>query len=210
MTEAVQNSSFEDLTDEELVALCHAKNRQALDFLLEKYCPLVRAKSMSYFLIGADREDIIQEGMIGLFKAVRDFRMERGASFRSFAEVCVTRQMISAVKSATRQKHTPLNNYVSLNKPLFENEQDVTLLDMIEQDTVLSPEALLIQKEQFSAISLKMGELLSKLECRVLNYYLQGKSYTEIGALLHRTPKSIDNALQRIKRKLEKLSDTLD
>jgi len=176
----------------------------ALEYLINKYKNFVRAKARSYFLIGADREDIIQEGMIGLYKAIRDFRVEKLTSFRAFAELCITRQIITAIKTATRQKHIPLNSYVSLNKPIYDEESDRTLLDILSGTKVSDPEELVISQEEFNAIEKKMGEFLSELEWQVLNYYLEGKSYQEIADELDRHVKSIDNALQRVKRKLER------
>ena len=164
----------------------------------------MRAKARTYFLIGADREDIIQEGMIGLYKAIRDFREDKLSSFRAFAELCITRQIITAIKTATRQKHIPLNSYVSLNKPIFDEESDRTLMDIISEESISDPEEMIINREEFAGIEIKMGEILSNLEMEVLSLYLQGKSYQEISEELNRHVKSIDNALQRVKRKLEK------
>jgi len=171
---------------------------------LHKYRNFVRAKARSYFLIGAEREDIIQEGMIGLYKAIRDFRGDKLSSFRAFAELCVTRQIITAIKTATRQKHIPLNSYVSLNKPIYEEDSDRTLLDIISGVKVANPEDMIISREEFADIENKMNNILSDLEWKVLMSYLDGKSYQEIAVELDRHIKSIDNALQRVKRKLEK------
>ncbi len=190
--------------DEEIIRDAKAGNDQALEFLITKYKSFVRAKARTYFLIGADREDIIQEGMIGLYKAIRDFRGDKLTSFRAFAELCITRQIITAIKTATRQKHIPLNSYVSLNKPIFDEDSDRTLLDVISEESVSDPEELMINREEFAGIELKMGEILSSLEWEVLSKYLQGRSYQEIAVDLNRHVKSIDNALQRVKRKLEK------
>ncbi len=197
---------FSQLTDEEIIERAHAGCDAAVEFLIIKYRNFVRAKARSYFLVGADREDIVQEGMIGLYKAIRDFKQDRPASFRAFAELCITRQMITAVKSATRQKHIPLNSYVSLNKPVFDDDSDRTLMDMIssESQSVADPEDLIIDRESFNDISDKMGQMLSTLEWQVLIDYINGKSYQEIARDLHRHVKSIDNALQRVKRKLER------
>ena len=158
----------------------------------------------SYFLIGADKEDIIQEGMIGLYKAVRDFDASKTNSFKGFADICITRQIITAIKTATRQKHIPLNSYISLNKPVYDEESERTLLDIIATSIVTDPEELIISKEELKHIESKMNELLSDLELQVVEYYLNGKSYQYIADKLKRDVKSIDNALQRVKRKLEK------
>jgi len=193
------------MTDEEIVLEAKENaNNIALDYLINKYRNFVRAKARSYFLIGADREDIIQEGMIGLYKAIRDFRNDKLSSFRAFAELCVTRQIITAIKTATRQKHIPLNSYVSLNKPIYDEDSDRTLLDVLSGTKISDPEELVISREEFIDIETKMGQILSELEWKVLMSYLDGKSYQEIAVDLERHVKSIDNALQRVKRKLER------
>ncbi len=194
-------------TDEEIVVEARNGDNRALEYLLCKYQNFVKAKAKSYFLIGADKEDIYQEGMIGLFKAIRDFRTDKLASFKAFAELCVTRQIITAVKTATRQKHIPLNTYVSLNKPIYDEESDRTLLDIISGVKVSDPEELVISREEVESIENEIGEVLSDLEMEVLMSYLDGKSYQEIACDLDRHAKSIDNALQRVKRKLEKCLD---
>ncbi|ACV59732.1 RNA polymerase sporulation sigma factor SigH [Alicyclobacillus acidocaldarius] len=195
---------YENMTDEELVEAVHRGDTDALDYLIHKYKNFVRAKARSYFLIGADREDIVQEGMIGLYKSIRDFRGDKLSSFKAFAELCITRQIITAIKTATRQKHIPLNSYVSLDKPIYDEDSDRTLLDVICTVRVADPEELIINQEEFDDIEGKMSELLSDLERQVLMLYLDGRSYQEIAVDLARHVKSIDNALQRVKRKLEK------
>lgn len=196
--------SFSGLTDEQIVDLCHQGNQDAEEYLLNKYKNFVRAKARSYFLIGADHEDIVQEGMIGLYKAIRDYKPEKLSSFRAFAELCITRQIITAIKTATRQKHIPLNSYVSLNKPLYDEESDRTLLDVIMEGRISDPEEMIINRENLGNIHNRIKEVLSSLEQEVLRAYLDGKSYQEIAESLGRHVKSIDNALQRVKRKLEK------
>lgn len=198
------NSIFVGKRDEEIVAMAKEGNDRALEYLLCKYQNFVKSKAKSYFLIGADKEDIYQEGMIGLFKAIRDFKDDKLASFKVFAELCITRQIITAVKTATRQKHIPLNTYISLNKPIYDEESDRTLLDIISGIKVSDPEELIIDREEMENIESKIEEVLSSLEMEVLNSYLDGKSYQEIASDLDRQAKSIDNALQRVKRKLEK------
>ncbi len=180
------------------------------DYLLDKYKSLVRAKSRAYFLIGADSEDIIQEGMIGLYKAVRDFNGEKNTSFRSFAELCVNRQMITAIKAATRQKHQPLNSYISLNKPVYEDETEQTYMDLLQEGAFLNPETLLIGQENRNFLEDQLVKHLSGFETRVLMLYLQGRSYFEIARTLKKPEKSIDNALQRIKKKLERFLEEKD
>lgn len=197
-------AGFEHLTDEELLTLIHIGNADALDYLITKYRLFVKAKARTYFLIGADKEDIIQEGMIGLYKAVRDFRGDKLSSFKAFAELCITRQIITAIKTATRQKHMPLNSYISLDKPVYDEESDRTLLDMITSEVSESPEDVIILQEEYAQLEAKMNEVLSELERQVLARYLDGQSYNEISEQLNRHVKSIDNALQRVKRKLER------
>ena len=195
---------FGEMSDEDIVQLCHEGNADAEEYLLNKYKNFVRSKARSYFLIGADHEDIVQEGMIGLYKSIRDYKQEKLSSFRAFAELCITRQIITAIKTATRQKHIPLNSYVSLNKPLYDEESDRTLLDIIMEGSAGNPEDMIINQENLGNIHQKINEVLSGLEQEVLSAYLDGKSYQEIAETLGRHVKSIDNALQRVKRKLEK------
>ena len=198
---------YHDMLDEEIVESARNGDKEALEFLIKKYKNFVRAKARSYFLIGADKEDIIQEGMIGLYKAIRDYKQDKLTSFKAFAELCITRQIITAIKTATRQKHIPLNSYISLNKPIYDEESDRTLLSGVK---IMDPEELIISREELKNIESKIGEILSDLEWEVLIYYLQGKSYQEIAVELNRHVKSIDNALQRVKRKLERYLETKD
>lgn len=198
------------MLDEDIVEFAKDGDSEALEYLINKYKNFVRAKARSYFLIGADREDIIQEGMIGLYKAIRDFKSDKLSSFRAFAELCITRQIITAIKTATRQKHIPLNSYVSLNKPIYDEDSDRTLLDVISGSKITDPEELIISREEYYDIEEKMGEILSSLEWKVLMSYLEGKSYQEIAVDLKRHVKSIDNALQRVKRKLERYLEKRD
>ncbi|MFB4165659.1 RNA polymerase sporulation sigma factor SigH [Alteribacillus sp. JSM 102045] len=199
-----EHQYFDKTDDEFLVEKVRSGDSAALEFLINKYKNFVRAKSRSYFLIGGDHEDIVQEGMIGLYKAIRDFNGDKLSSFRAFAELCITRQIITAIKTATRQKHMPLNSYVSLDKPLYDEESERTLLDVLCGSKVSDPEELIINQEEFDDIELKIGEILSDLEQKVLRLYLDGRSYQEISGELNRHVKSIDNALQRVKRKLER------
>ncbi|MBS7427407.1 MULTISPECIES: RNA polymerase sporulation sigma factor SigH [Virgibacillus] len=193
------------LDDEKIVQLIHRGNSHALDYLIHKYRNFVRAKARTYFLIGADKEDIVQEGMIGLYKAIRDYDGDKLSSFKAFAELCVTRQIITAIKTATRQKHIPLNSYVSLDKPIYDEETDRTLLDVIAGSKAIDPQELLVNQEKYGDMEMKLSELLSGLEKKVLQLYLDGRTYQEISVALERHVKSIDNALQRVKRKLEQL-----
>ena len=200
----VTTRDFESMTDEQIVVLAQETDSPALEYLLNKYKNFVRTKARSYFLIGADHEDIVQEGMIGLYKAIRDYKAEKLSSFRAFAELCVTRLIITAIKTATRQKRIPLNSYISLNKPIYEEDSDRTLLDVITEEGISNPEEMIIDREDLSVIEGKIGQMLSDLEKEVLVRYMEGKSYVEIADEMHRHVKSIDNALQRIKRKLLK------
>jgi RNA polymerase sporulation-specific sigma factor len=200
----LKHAQYELMSDEEVVDLVRDNDAEALEYLINKYKNFVRAKARSYFLIGADREDIVQEGMIGLYKSIRDFRGDKLTSFKAFAELCITRQIITAIKTATRQKHIPLNSYVSLDKPIYDEDSDRTLLDVICGTKVTDPEELFINREEFDDIEGKMSEILSDLERQVLMLYLDGRSYQQIAVELKRHVKSIDNALQRVKRKLEK------
>ena len=195
---------FEEMTDEQIVKIAQSGDGAGLEYLLNKYKNFVRTKARSYFLIGADHEDIVQEGMIGLYKAIRDYKEEKLSSFRAFAELCVTRQIITAIKTATRQKHIPLNSYISLNRPIYDEESDRTLLDVMTEDVPNNPEDMLINREDLSVIEGRIGQMLSDLEKQVLVRYVEGKSYVEISEEMGRHVKSIDNALQRIKRKLLK------
>lgn len=197
-------SPFDEKIDEEIVLEAKKGDVRAQEYLINKYKSFVKSKAKSYFLIGADKEDIYQEGMIGLYKAIRDFKPDKLASFKAFAEICVTRQIITAIKTATRQKHIPLNTYVSLNKPIYDEESDRTLLDVLSEAKVADPEEMMISREKLNYIESEIGEVLSSLEMEVLASYLDGKSYQEIACDLNRHAKSIDNALQRVKRKLEK------
>jgi len=198
---------FDDMLDEQLVDYAQNGDKEAQEYLIRKYKNFVRAKSKSYFLIGGGKEDVIQEGMIGLYKAVRDFNKDKLTSFRAFAELCITRQIITAIKTATRQKHIPLNSYVSLNKPIYDQDSNRTLLDVLSGKYVSDPADLTVSNEEFDIIEEKIQELLSDLEWKVLMYYLEGKSYQDIANKLGRHVKSVDNALQRVKRKVEDFMD---
>lgn len=207
MAEANINKIYNDysnMLDEEIVILARNNDTAAEEYLIGKYRNFVKAKAKAYFLIGGDKDDIYQEGMIGLYKAIRDFRPDKLSSFRAFAELCITRQIITAIKTATRQKHIPLNSYVSLNKPIYDDDSDRTLMDVLSTVHISDPEELIISNEEKIKIQHKMSEVLSDLEMEVLRCYLDGKSYQEIACDLDRHAKSIDNALQRVKRKLEK------
>jgi RNA polymerase sporulation-specific sigma factor len=191
------------VTDERLVLDARDGDEKALLELLERYRGFARAKARSYFLVGGDREDIIQEGMIGLYKAVRDYADGHGASFRSFAELCITRQILTAIKTATRQKHTPLNSYVSFDRP-HDEDPDRTIGESLAVEVTADPLERLVEDDDLRSLQATFDEVLSGLETEVLQLYVEGRSYQEIAERLGRHVKSIDNALQRIKRKLER------
>lgn len=202
-----KENEYASLSDGELVQLSRGGDSFATEYLLKKYKNLVRQRARTYFLAGADRDDLVQEGMIGLYKAVRDFDFEKNAAFKSFAELCIKRQIITAVKASTRKKHIPLNSYVSLSKPVFDDERDSCLEELLSEMNQTDPEEIFFRKENAAAMDEKIEQVLSKLEKQVLSFYLEGKSYLEIAEIMNRPPKSIDNALQRIKKKMEKYSD---
>jgi RNA polymerase sporulation-specific sigma factor len=208
MALTLESPSTATLTDDELVARYREGDETALDVLLVRYRRFARAKARGYFIVGGDADDIEQEGMIGLFKAVRDFRPERQSSFRAFAELCITRQVITAIKTATRQKHQPLNRYVSISGQRGGGSDDYeTHVEHLLCDHHLAdPADEIVSKERMDDMSRSMNRLLSSLEVEVLGLYVEGKSYQEIGEHLGRHVKSIDNALQRIKKKVETLA----
>lgn len=197
-----EQQRFKNLSDEQLVAYSKRGDDDALDFLITKYKKIVRLKARSYFLIGADKEDIVQEGMIGLFKGIRDFNEDKQVSFRVFAELCITRQIITAIKTATRQKHIPLNSSISLDKPVNDEEQANTLLDMISAGNMTDPQEMIVSKEHIVFMENQIEGVLSSFEKQVLALYLDDCTYQEMSLMLKKDVKSIDNALQRIKRKL--------
>lgn len=196
-------SQLEAMSDDELIALIRQGEPMVTEFLVEKYTTLIRAKARSYFLIGADGEDVIQEGMIGFYKAIRDYEPEGESSFKVFAELCVTRQIITAIKSANRKKHSPLNSYISLNEPVGDDEGD-SLESRYGLPTALTPEQLYIGKESTNALYKRIKDALSTFEYAVFEQYISGVSYMTIAEEMDKPMKSIDNALQRIKKKIEK------
>ncbi|MBQ1631275.1 MAG: RNA polymerase sporulation sigma factor SigH [Clostridia bacterium] len=190
-------------TDDELLARIRAHDGEAEQLLYERYKQLVRSRAHSYFLIGADHEDLVQEGMIGLYKAVLEYDKSKSASFKSFAEICITRQILSAIKNATRKKHTPLNHYVSLNRSPVKEDGELTLLDTMRSLSVADPEDVVIGRENFEQMVTYLEAVLSPMEQRVLSLYLDGLSYPQIAARIEKPLKSVDNAMQRVKHKLE-------
>lgn len=204
MDNNIRNEKYNGLTDEEMISLFRDGDQEAMEKLLEKYKGMVLEKAKSMYILGGDSEDLIQEGMLGLFKAVRDFDCGRDASFRTFAQLCVTRQLYTAVKASARKKHLPLNSAVSLSSPLREengDERDEELLDFLEADPSSNPEAFLIGQEETERLEEMIEKELSPLEKQVLELYLTGMGYVEIAHVLNRDEKSTDNALQRIRAK---------
>jgi len=194
--------TFQSMLDEEVVRYARNGSQRATEHLLSKYRNIVEGKARSYFLVGADHDDIIQEGMIGLFKAIRDFRNDKLLPFRAFAELCISRQIFTAIKAATRQKHIPLNSYISLHANLFESDSDRTLLDTLAESDTSDPEDVVVTQQFSDDLRQRIKRDLSDLESAVLRSHLEGKSYQEIAAQLQRRVKSVDNALQRAKRKI--------
>ena len=205
-----EQMDYRQMTDEEIISCIQKQDASAMDFLLEKYKGLVRQKAKTLYLIGGDRDDLIQEGMIGLYKAVRDYDPGKEASFFPFAELCITRQMYSAIRASNRMKNQPLNNYISFNAPIKEGSDEmeeggVTFGDSMPASKKANPEELLIDKENLTVLEYELGKRLSDMEQKVMGLYREGVSYTDIAQQLHKTPKSIDNTLQRIRRKLSGL-----
>lgn len=194
--------SIDNAPDEQLVLMAQQGDTETEEYLIRKYKELVKNRAHLYFIAGADREDIVQEGMIGVFRAIRSYDASKEASFRTFADLCINRQIISAIKAAARRKHSPLNSSISLNKPMQE-ENTSTLEELLQSDSDSDPEALLVLKEQFHFLENKENGVLSALERQVWIGQMKGKSYHLIAEETGRTPKSIDNAIQRTKKKLE-------
>jgi RNA polymerase sporulation-specific sigma factor len=200
---------LEQAEDVDLVSRVREGSDPALDVLLHRYRNFARSKARSYFLAGSDKEDVVQEGMIGLYKAIRDFDLDQDTPFRAFAELCISRQILTAIKTANRQKHRPLNSSVSLDAPVYAEDEgsDKTLAERLEASTLSDPVSFVISSEEVEAIRDSMKESLTELEGDVLTLYMDGKSYEEIAGALGNHVKSIDNALQRIKRKLQRHLD---
>lgn len=195
--------NYESFSDEELLQRLRGGDPLAEETLYARYKQIVRSKARTYFLVGADREDIIQEGMIGLYKAVVDYQFDRQVSFRAFAELCITRQIITAIKSATRKKHIPLNTYISFNRSVFDGDNERPLIDVLTSTRISDPEEVLIGRENYAAVADSIQNSLSKLERSTLEWYLLGYSYQQIAEGLQISTKSVDNAIQRVKKKLE-------
>lgn len=204
------NRPFGALVDEEVLLQIQEGDEVAVEYLINKYEGLIRKKANTYFLIGSDRDDVVQEGLIGLYKAICDYDESKRSSFRSFAELCITRQIITSIKAATRLKHNPLNTYVSIYKPVHLEDSERTLLDTLYNDEAIVPDDYILKKEKYQLVESQLMKALTKLEWDVLYLYLQGFSYIGIANALGRHEKSIDNALQRVKRKVEELIEDND
>ena len=196
-------NQFNNLTDEQIVSLIKQGDEKALSYLLEKYKNLVNIKVGKYFIIGAEREDIMQEGMIGLFKAIKNFEEEKQNTFKSFANICIERQLITAIKSSNRQKHMPLNSYLSLNTAAYDNneEDSVELIDTFDSKTIEDPLETVMKKEYYKEVENAVNKSLSKFEKQVLDRFIKGESYLTIAQQLDSPVKSVDNAIQRISKK---------
>lgn len=199
----MEKEKYESMTDEDLIRLQRKGNLEVTDFIMEKYKNLVKKKAKAMFLIGGDNDDLIQEGMIGLFKAIRDYQADKDTSFYSFAELCISRQIYSAIEASNRQKHIPLNTYISFYSQVSKENGDMApLLDMLQSISDKNPEDLVIDKENVDMIEYELGKSLSEFESKVFELYISGINYQQIAKVLEKSPKSIDNALQRIKYKL--------
>ncbi len=196
--------NYKNFSDEELIEKLRAGDTEIADYIMEKYKPLVRKKTNAMYLIGGETEDLIQEGMIGLFKAVRDYNPEKAASFFSFADLCITRQLYSALEASNRKKHSPLNNYISFSN---KDETDGMNLEEVVSRQTISPEQMLIEREGKEEFFERLQENLSAMEKKVLYLYLEGNGYTQIAESMGKSPKSIDNTLQRIRGKIKLLKN---
>lgn len=199
-------SKYQNLTDEQIISEIKNGDEEALSYILEKYKDLVNVKVSKYFIIGAEKEDTVQEGMIGLFKAIKNYNAEKQNSFKSFANICIERQLITAIKTSNRQKHQPLNSYLSLNTAAYENNDDdsVELLETFNSKTIKDPLETIMKQEQYNEVETAVNKNLSKFEQKVLSRFLNGESYTVIAKKLNTPVKSIDNAIQRIRKKATK------
>ena len=195
------NNKYETMNDEDLIELIKSEDNHALNYLIDKYKEVVNMKVSKYFMIGAEREDIVQEGLIGLYKAIKDFNRTKQNSFKTFANLCIERQLITAIKTSNRQKHMPLNSYLSLNVSAYEEDNDSELIEVFETNTIEDPLDTITKKEYFKSVETAIDKNLSKFEKKVLERYLLGESYVNIAAKLDAPVKSIDNAIQRIRKK---------
>ncbi|NLC87360.1 MAG: RNA polymerase sporulation sigma factor SigH [Clostridiaceae bacterium] len=192
---------YKDMKDEDLITIIKSGDKLALEFLIDKYKELVNMKVSKFFMIGAEREDIVQEGLIGLFKAIKCYNEEKQNSFKTFANLCIERQLITAIKSSNRQKHIPLNSYLSLNTTAYDEDEDSSILDVFDSHQTEDPLETITKKEYYQAVEKSIDKLLSGFEKQVLSRYIQGESYIKIAEKLDTPVKSVDNAIQRIRKK---------
>lgn len=195
------NNNYNNMSDDELLELINKKDTDALDFLICKYKDLVNSKVNKYFIIGAEKEDIVQEGLIGLYKAIKDYKPDKQNSFKSFANLCIERQLITAIKTSNRQKHMPLNSYLSLNTSAYDDEDNTELMDIFNNNTVEDPLETITKKEYYKTVENVIDKSLSDFEKQVLARFMRGESYVDIANKLEAPVKSIDNAIQRIRKK---------
>ena len=198
----MKDKRYDGLTDEQLAKQAQNGSLDAEEYLIRKYKEVVRTRSQLYFIMGADGEHVVQEGMIGLFKAIRSYDARRETSFQTFAELCINRQILTAIRQASRRKHSPLNTSVSLNRPLSDEDPEGTLEETLRSDSNSEPEAQLMLKDVAKMIRSNEGNLFSAFELQVWNEYLQGKSYRQIAEDLGKSTKAVDNAMQRTKKKI--------
>lgn len=195
------NEQYNKLSDEEIIKIIRNGDKNALDYIINKYKDIVSIKVSKYFIIGAEKDDIIQEGLIGLYKAIRSFDIEKENSFKTFANLCIERQLITAIKTSNRQKHMPLNSYLSLNMSAYEDEEADTIIDVFESNLAEDPLDTITKKEYYLSVESAIDKSLSDFEKKVLNRFAKGESYVQIAEKLNTPVKSIDNAIQRIRKK---------
>ena len=196
-----KSNDYEQLSDEDVIKLIRSGDKNALDYIMNKYTNVVNIKVSKYFIIGAEKEDIVQEGLIGLYKAVKSFDMEKDNSFKTFANLCIERQLITAIKTSNRQKHMPLNSYLSLNMSAYEDEESDTVIDVFDSNSIEDPLDTITKKEYYIEIENAIDKSLSNFEKKVLNRFAKGESYVQIADKLNTPVKSVDNAIQRIRKK---------
>jgi RNA polymerase sporulation-specific sigma factor len=200
------NTNYAENTDEDLIQIIKSGDKHALEYLIDRYKGLVNMKVSKYYIIGAEREDIIQEGLIGLFKAIKNYQLDKQSSFKNFANMCIERQLITAIKSSNRQKHMPLNSYLSLNMNAYDNndvnsQNEADLIEILNANLIEDPLDTITQKEYYKVVENTIDKTLSSFEKQVLNFYMQGQSYVQIAERLKTPVKSVDNAIQRIRKK---------
>ena len=195
------NGNYKNMSDEDLIETIKSGDKNALEYLINKYKELVNMKVSKYFMVGSEKEDIVQEGLIGLYKAIKSYSPEKQNSFKTFANMCIERQLITAIKSSNRQKHQPLNSYLSLNASAYENDEETSILDTYDAHQIEDPLETITKQEYYKSVETAIDKSLSNFEKQVLNRYMQGESYIQIAEKLDTPVKSVDNAIQRIRKK---------